>query len=208
MPLVSTVAFGSDIQMWNELDLTAAFGRVQLTAPLVVRNSFQLANPQIAAGGILAEVSLEKWISLSGGYLLAGLPNTGKGYTSNIPLLAMTLKHSLGRLQLSDRNRAEKLYGLPNSPVRYRNKVSASIPLGGGRWVPFVTNETFYDFSKSGWTQNRFQAGISHPLTARLRLDAFFLERSDLRSSANSVHAIGLTLSIDLKPKKHQENSL
>jgi hypothetical protein len=197
------VARASDTQLWTEVDLLASLGsRIQVTVPWVMRSSFALANPQLAAGGVLADFSVSKWLSVSGGYLAVGLPHTGSGYVSNIPLAAVTVKHRLGPLQLSDRNRVEKLYGLPLAPVRYRNKVAVSIPLAGGRWIPFASNETFYDFSKSAWSQNRFQVGLGRQLSERVRLDAFFLERTDLRVSGDNIHAIGLTLALNLNRSK------
>jgi hypothetical protein len=56
----------------------------------------------------------------------------------------------------------------------------------------------FWDDSQSAWTQNRFEVGVGRELTARLRLDSFFLERTDLEKSANNVHAIGLALEIHI----------
>jgi hypothetical protein len=163
---------------------------------MVARNSFSLADPQLAGGGAILDFRVNQYVGVSGGYLFVSLPNTGKGYNVNVPLAAATVHSSVRRFRFSDRNRFEKLYGLPGSPVRYRNKITVDMPLASGRWTPFLSNETFYDFSQRAWTQNRFQIGIGRRLTPVLKLDIYFLERSDLRVSNNNVHAIGLALEI------------
>ena len=142
---------------------------------------------------------VNQYLGLSGGYLFVSLPNTGNGYNVSVPLAAATVHSSIKRVRFSDRNRFEKLYGLPGSPVRYRNKVTIDLPLASGRWTPFLSNETFYDFSQRAWTQNRFQAGIGRRLTPVLKLDAYFLERTDFRVGDNNVHAIGLTLEVSAR---------
>jgi hypothetical protein len=186
--------------MWSEADLSAALtDRLNLTIPLVARNSFSLADPQLAGGGPILDFRVNQYVGLSGGYLFVSLPNTGKGYNVNVPLASATVHSSIKRVRFSDRNRFEKLFGLPGSPARYRNKVTIDLPLASGRWTPFLSNEIFYDFSQRAWTQNRFQIGIGRRLTPTLKLDTYFLERSDLRVSNNNVHAIGLTLEVSAR---------
>ncbi len=197
--LVTKSAQGADVQMWNEVDLSASLmSRINITIPLVIRDSFNLANPQLYGAGAIVDVALTKYLSISGGYLFVGLPHIGPGYNVNVPLAALTLHHRIGRFRVGDRNRWEQLRGLPGSPVRYRNKLLLDLPLDSGRWTPFVSDEMFWDDSQSAWTQNRFEVGVGRELTARLRLDSFFLERTDLEKSANNVHAIGLALEIHI----------
>jgi hypothetical protein len=209
---LATAARAADSQIWSEVDLLASpTSGLRFTFPLVMRNSFDLPNPQLGGAGCIADVSVTKDLTLTAGYLFVGLPNTGKGYESNIPLAAITIRHKLGHFEASDRNRAEKLFGLSNSPIRYRNKLSVDLPLASGRWTPFVTNEIFYDFSQAAWTQDRLQIGVGLRLNTRLRLNSFFLLRSDLQVKANDVHALGLMLEWSLTGKKakgaeHGEN--
>jgi hypothetical protein len=209
---LANAARAADTQLWSEVDLLASpSSGIRFTFPLVMRNSFDLANPQLGGAGCIVDFSVTKDLTVTAGYLFVGLPNTGKGYESNIPLAAITIRHKLGRLELSDRNRAEELFGLPNSPIRYRNKVSVDLPLASGRWIPFVTNEIFYDFSVSKWTQDRLQLGLGMRLNPHVKLNTFFLLRSDLQAKANDVHALGLMLEWSLTGKKakgaeHGEN--
>jgi hypothetical protein len=115
--------------MWNEVDLSASLmSRINITIPLVIRDSFNLANPQLYGAGAIVDVALTKYLSISGGYLFVGLPHIGPGYNVNVPLAALTLHHRIGRFRVGDRNRWEQLRGLPGSPVRYRNKLLLDLP--------------------------------------------------------------------------------
>jgi hypothetical protein len=177
-------------------ELTA---RLNLTVPMVVRKSFTLPNPQLAGLGPIFDVSITKFMSLTGGYLFVTLPKTGPGYNVHVPLAAITLRHNARRIHLSDRNRAEKLIGLLHSPVRYRNKLAVELPLPARRYAPFVTDEVFYDFSQSAWTQNRLEAGVAFRLNRLLQLDTYYLERSAHKTRPSSIHSLGLTLEIRIK---------
>ena len=75
-----------------------------------------------------------------------------------------------------------------------------------------MSDEAFYDFSRSLWSQNRFQAGLGRQLNEQLRLDVFYLERDAHQSHPSATHAIGLTLEVRLTAKtrrkavSHEEN--
>jgi len=155
-----------------------------------------LPNPQLYGVGPLFDFAVLKHLTITGGYLFVGLPNTGAGYNVNVPLAAVTFKAKLARLKVSDRSRAEGLIGLPQDPIRYRNKLILDVPFDSERWQPFLSDEVFYDFSKSAWSQNRFQAGLGRELTPRLRLDLFYMERNARQSNPTASHIIGTTLQI------------
>ncbi len=193
----------SDWQVWSEADIVAEISsRVNLTVPMVVRNSFELPNPQLAGLGPVFDFALTNLVTVTGGYLFVILPQTGSGYNVHVPLAAITLNESWRRFRFSDRNRAEKLIGLPGAPIRYRNKFVIERSLASGRWIPFVKDEAFYDFSQSSWTQNRLEAGTGIRLNPLLHLEAYYLERSARKSHPNSVHALGLTLEIYVRTLK------
>ena len=195
-----------DTEFWDELDLSARLGpNLTVTVPLVIRDSTTLPNPQLYGVGPLFDYALVRHMNVTGGYLFVGVPNAGPGYDVHVPLAAITFKAKIKRLDMSDRNRAEGLIGLPQNPIRFRNKLVLDLPLRSGRWTPFLSDEVFYDFSKSAWTQNRFQAGFGHELSSRLRLDFFYLERNARQSNPTATHALGTTLQIKLRSRTHRE---
>jgi hypothetical protein len=193
----------TDWQVWSEVDVIAQLSdRLNVTVPLVIRDSFGLANPQLAGLGPVFDFSLTRFISVSGGYLFVSLPEIGPGYAVHVPLAAITLREAWRRFHFSDRNRAERLIGLPGSPIRYRNKLAIERPVGSGRFTPFVSDEVFYDFTQSEWTQNRLEIGVGTRLNRPLKLDTYYLEHSAHKSRPLSVHAIGVTLEIQIAKVK------
>ena len=209
----SSQAASSDIEMWNEVDISAKLTeRATLTVPFVIRDSFTLPDPQLGGFGPVLDFELEKHVTVTAGYLYVRLPHTGPGFTANVPLAAVTLRQALGAFRLQDRNRAEGLIGIPNNPIRYRNKLILDLSSPNARWLPFISDEVFYDFSQSRWTQNRFQVGIGRQLSNQLRLDGFYLERSVHKTDPTATHALGVTLEVRLTPGtrrkgvSHEEN--
>lgn len=198
---------GPDVELWNEIDLSSPIAhRVALTVPVVVRDSTSLADPQLLGVGPLVDFAVLRHVTITGGYLFASLPNTGTGYRVNVPLAAVTLRAKLARLEMSDRSRAEGLIGVPHDPIRYRNKLVLDAPFDSGRWRPFLSDEAFYDFSKSAWSQNRFQAGLGRELSPRLRLDVFYMERNARQGNPTASHIIGTTLQIKFVRETRRES--
>jgi hypothetical protein len=198
---------GTDVEVWNEIDISSPLARgVTLTVPVVVRDSTSLANPQLFGFGPLVDFAALKHLTMTAGYLFVSLPETGTGYNVNVPLAAMTLKAKLARLKMSDRSRAEELIGLPQNPIRYRNKLILDLPFDSERWQPFLSDEVFYDFSKSAWTQNRFQAGLGRELSPRLRVDLFYMERNARQSNPTASHIVGTTLQIKFTKDTRRES--
>jgi hypothetical protein len=211
--IISAHAATTDVESWNEVDVSAPLSaRATLTVPFVIRDSFQLPNPQLAGLGPIVDLSVEKHLTVTAGYLFVALPQTGPGYYVHVPLAAVTLREDFGHFRLQDRNRAEGLIGIPNSPIRYRNKLVVDLPSPSERWLPFLSDEAFYDFSQSLWSQNRFQAGLGRQINEQLRLDVFYLERDAHKSHPSATHAIGVTLEVRLTAKtrrkgiSHEEN--
>ena len=202
-----------DTELWDELDVSARVsGRATLTVPFVARNSTSFADPQLYGLGPFLDIVLSQHLTVTTGYLFVGLPTTELSYKAHVPLAAVTVHASVGRLRVSDRNRAEGLIGIPRDPIRYRNKLVLSYPLHRETWKPFLSDEAFYDCSQAAWSQNRFQAGLGRALGEQLRLDLFYLERNVRRGNPTATHAIGTTLEWKLRPRTrrgalpHEEN--
>lgn len=190
-------AVGSDIEMWNEVDLmTHVLPHTTLTVPFVLRDSFTLANPQLAGIGPIFDVTIARHVTGTIGYLYVAVPNTGPGFNANVPLGAVTLHKEARGINFADRNRAECLFGIPGKPVRYRNKLVIEAPKLDHNWRPYVSDEVFYDFSQSLWSQNRFQIGAVHSFSDVFRLNLFYLERDAHRSNPTASHAIGLAAEV------------
>ncbi len=197
--LLVTPASAQDFQVWNEVDLTATWRKVDFLVPLLARTDTRLPNPQLAATGITADLPLASHLTLTGGYLFADLPQ--RSVLVHIPLVALSTPFHIGRVTITDRNRFEKLIGYPTSPVRYRNRIGLDCPFGThDRWHLFVDDEVFFNLSAGNWNQNRFQAGGGARLNRRLFLDMYYLQRN-AGGGASQTHVLGTTLRVALTPR-------
>ena len=188
------------VQSWNEVDLAANFKRANFTLPMVVRLDTQLANPQLAATGVLVDVPVGRHFILTPGYLFADLPLAS--LQVHLPLLAGTVEGPAGRFSFADRNRVEKLYGYGTEPVRYRNRVLADRAFGASRrWHAFATDEIFWNLSNATWNQNRLQVGGGTRLSRVASLDMYYLQRN-ASGGAATTRVLGTTLRILLRPAR------
>jgi hypothetical protein len=196
--LLTTPARAQDFQSWNEVDLSAAWKRVDLLAPFVARTDTSAVNPQLAATGLLVDLPLGNHVVLTAGYLFADLPQSMGGV--NIPLGAATAVFRPSRFTIADRNRFEKLIGYGTGPVRYRNRALLDWKLDArDRWHLFVDDELFWNLSNQTWNQNRLQAGAGYRLSRRLNLDLYYLQKNPAGSAA--VYVLGSDLTVRLKQR-------
>jgi hypothetical protein len=199
MCLLVPPAIAQDFQLWNEVDVTASWKKVEFLAPFLARTDTSLPNPQLAATGITADFPLPWRLTLTGGYLFADLPQ--RSQLVHLPLVAITKGGAIGRFTVADRNRFEKLVGFGTSPVRYRNRLLFDRAFGAhDRWHLFAGDEVFFDLSAGAWNQNRLQAGGGARLNRRLLLDVYYLQR-DASGLAPTTRVLGTTLRVTLTPK-------
>ena len=196
---LARAATAQNLEIWNEVDLTASWKHVDFLAPLVARTDTRLPNPQLAATGITADVRLPWSLTLTGGYLFADLPQ--RPALVHLPLVALSKSFRFGRLTVVDRNRFEKLIGYGTSPVRYRNRLMVDRWVGAQeRWHFFVDDEIFF-LTAARWNQNRFQAGGGVRLDRRLFFDVYYLQRN-VSGVAVETRVVGTTLRVGLTSKK------
>jgi hypothetical protein len=195
----------SDFEVWPEIDLTAAIGRdMNVTVPFVARASNAFTSPQLYGLGPLVDWNVEQRVTLTAGYLYVSLPHTGPGFSAHVPLAAITLNGRLGKFSISDRNRGERLYGIPGNPFRYRNKVSIEHSLIDGRLNGYVSEETFYDTGQSAWSQIRVEAGVGAMVSPRVRVDCYYLRRGVRRSLPAATNGLGITLRLGLNSRARE----
>ena len=189
-----------DVQSWNEVDFEASWPKVDLTVPFLVRIDNRLPNPQLAATGITADMTLPWNLTFTGGYLFADLPH--RSVAVHVPLVAISKSFRIRRATLVDRNRFEKLIGFGSSPVRYRNRLLLDLSFGNhDRWHVFTDNEMFFDLSAFARNQNRFQVGSGARLNRRLFMDLYYLQRN-LPAPTPTTHVVGATLKVILAQKR------
>jgi hypothetical protein len=192
-----------DGQFWSELDATHAIcTELSATAIVTTRLGNDLPNPTLSAGGLQIDYLFGSWIaSATGYYVSVRNVETGARATVWLPAAALTYESKVGRLTLSDRNRVEQLDGLPGSPVRYRNRAGAYWHLSDNTRLTdgFITDEVFYDFSRSSWTRNRAQAGFQLHLKADARLQVFYMRQNSSFGTPGRLNVLGLVLQIAIQ---------
>ena len=197
--LATTAASAQDFQSWNEVDLTASYKGVDLLVPLLARTDASLPNPQLAATGVTADFRVPLHLTITGGYLLAVLPQ--RWLNVHVPLMALTPTFRIRWFTIADRNRFEKLVGFGDSPVRYRNRFLLDLPFGTQeRWHGFASNEVIFNLTAGNWNQNRLQFGGGRQLDSRLFLDVYYWRRV-MSGSAPAQNVLGTTLRISFVPK-------
>jgi hypothetical protein len=199
MCLLVSPAIAQDFQLWDEVDLTASWKKVEFLAPFLARTDTSLPNPQLAATGITADFPLPWRLTLKGGYLFVDLPQ--RALFVHLALVALTKSGTIGRFTFADRNRFEKLVGFGTSPVRYRNRLLVDRAFGAhdaGIGSPAMR---YFSIRRPGaWNQNRQQAGGGALLNRCLLLDVYYLQRN-ARGPAPTTRVLGTTLRVTLTPK-------
>jgi hypothetical protein len=194
------LAGAQDFQQWNEVDFAASWRNASFLVPVLARTDTNLPNPQLAATGITVDIPLRWSLTLTGGYLIADLPQLSDDV--HLPLIAVSTTFHVRRFTLADRNRFEKLIGYGDSPVRYRNRIFLEWPLGArNRWHLFTDDEVFFNLTAGSWNQNRFQAGGGARLNRRLFFDIYYLQRTPSGGTAKT-NVLGTTLRIRITPRK------
>jgi hypothetical protein len=188
----------SDMEAWSEVDFYIPItGRYSLLFPATVRISNTLQNPVLGGLGPSLNIVLNKDILLTAGYLYADLPHTAGGLKVHVPLAAITLSLKLDRWQFSDRNRGERLIGVPGDPFRYRNRLGVQFK-ASKTWNAFASDELFYDSGASRWNQNRFIAGVSAALNQAATIDLYYVQRSLYGALPGQTYGLGVTLGVHL----------
>jgi hypothetical protein len=192
---VGAVCRSQEFQIWNEVDLTASWKKMDFIMPAVVRTDPSLPNPQFVATGLVAFVPLRTHLKLVGGYLFADLPQ--KSQVAHVPVLAVEVAMHKERLTLMDQNRFEKLFDYGSEPVRYRNLLLLDRSFGRSvQWHGFVDDEIFFDLSAVNFNQNRFQAGAGVHLHPRFLLDLYYLQKNP--GAASPTYDFGTILTVNL----------
>jgi hypothetical protein len=179
------------------VDLAWTHDRLDVLMIGQVRVDAGLANPQFVATGVVGTLQAGRHWNASAGYLFADLPQANA--VAHVPLVAVTPNLAIRRWSFADGNRAERLLDYAGEPYRYRNRVTADFALGKERRARlYVANEVIFEVApRRAWNQNRAQAGVGMDLGERMRLDAYFLERSAPQGRETAV--LGTVLKVAVR---------
>jgi hypothetical protein len=92
-----------------------------------------------------------------------GVPDTFEEHQFRID---GTLKFSIHKFEISDRNMYVRRFRPTDDINRYRNRIAITHPwrVKGRIWRPFANYEAFYEWRNGGWNKNRVGVGVTLPL--------------------------------------------
>jgi hypothetical protein len=123
-------------------------------------------------------VRMTKFLTITPSYLYYEVPPSGLNTASEQPAgftdtleenqfrIDGTVKFSVRKLEISDRNMYVRRFRQTGDSDRYRQRIGIAHPLmvDGHIWKAFASFEAFYDQGNGGWTRNRVMAGATVPL--------------------------------------------
>jgi hypothetical protein len=91
------------------------------------------------------------------------------------------IKWKWSGFHLMVRNRIEyrSIEGDNRWRLREKLKIKKPYEIIGLRFVPFISEEIFYDFKDDEFNQNRFKAGITKEITKHLEIDLYSMYKSN-----------------------------
>lgn len=192
-----------DNQYWGEVDATHPLSSdFSVTGIVTAHIGNQLPNPTFTGVGLQLDYVTGQFMTSGGSYFVSiRSAGSGEHITARLPFIAETYKVKYADVTLTDRNRIEEVEGVPNSPRRYRNRFGLDWSLSGNESLThiFATDEVFYDFSRSQWTRNRAQVGLTLSITQNAALLVFYLRQQDNHGAPNRLNVIGTTLQMTIR---------
>jgi len=192
-----------DTQIWNEVQAAAKVGR----------NLDWITSGMIRFGNNVSDLIYERFFS--GASFRAGRHFSAASYYGYYALqpsehrdirehrlsLDGTVRWSLGRFLLSDRNRFERRFFASGARAnRYRNRLQIEHPLEVGRWSArlFISDEVYYEAALNCWARNRFSAGAGYPIGKRFELEIYYLKQNDGYVRPGNLNVIGTNFRISI----------
>jgi hypothetical protein len=187
----------------------APAGYIELTAPLgdrVAVNVYGYYIGEVGSGIVLLEAPYRatKFLTVTPSYLYAAVPASGVDLLSRksgafTPAeqehqfrLAGTLKFSVGRFKISDRNLYARRFRPTGGINRYRNRIQVAHPLVLGKHSlnVFAFDEGYYDWAHGGWIRNWASIGLDVSLAEHVTFEPSYI-RQDAHG-IRSINFIGL----------------
>jgi len=193
----------SDNQSWNDIQLTVPMlKKLDLMTQLTLRlgdNATQTADQRLSVG---FNYKANKYLSFLPFYTHreARPPNGRHEYEERLTLSG-TIRFPVGKFTIGDRNGFERRWRTPQvNAWRYRNllKIEHPFKMGGKKYIWFVSDEVFYDWSLHVWPRNRAAAGITRSLNKHVTLDLYYTRQNDSHTRPGDLNIVWATWRIKL----------
>lgn len=185
----------ADTQSWNDLQFTLPLNKeIDMILLGTLRVGRNLTHPVDERLGVNLKFNAGKYLTLTPGYLYVRTqPFAGLDFSEHRLSFAATTRIPFKRFTLTDRNMFERRLRSPQvNSTRYRNRLQVDIPIGKkSTWLPFVSDEVFYDWSVNDWVRNRFAFGVKKTFSKKLAVDFYYLRQNDGRARPGDLNVIG-----------------
>jgi len=189
----------SDTQSWNDVQLTIPLGKkVDFIIQGTLRIGGNLTRAVDERWGFGFNYKLNKYFTLNELYFhREARPPNGRQEREERLTLGATLRKSIGKFTLTDRNLFERRWRQPQVDAwRYRNRIQLEHPfkINKAKFTWFVSDEVFYDWSRHDWVRNRFAVGANHAFNKHFTGELYIIRQNDGRTRPGDVNIIGTVM--------------
>ncbi len=195
----TTTLSKKDTQGWTDVQLIVPLNKkVEFFFQGTLRVGDNLTMPVDERWGAGFNYKLNKYFTLNELYFhREAKPPNGRQECEDRLSFGATLQKPIGKFTLSDRNWFERRWREPQVDAwRYRNRLRLEHPfkINKTKFMWFVSDEIFYDWSAHDWMRNRAAIGASHAFNKHFTGELYYLIQSDGRSRPGDINVIGTTL--------------
>ncbi len=194
----SVRATNSDLQSWNEVQVTAPITK-KLSGVFsgVFRLGDHVQRPTDERIGFQFSYKANKNFTFASGFLYRATQptSTRKAYETRL-LEILTINIPVRKYNFSNRNQYE--YHFVNSRrdvwwYRNRSQIDREIKIKKFKIKPFVSAEFFYNGTTKDWFRAHYTAGISKKVNKHFTLDLYYLRRQDGVAFPGNLNVFGTT---------------
>ena len=199
--------------------VVAPTGYLELIVPLQDRIGLRLYGfyaGELKAPGAQLDVPIRttKFLTITPSYLYIAVPVSGlntvvskqparftHGYEENQFRIDATVKFSIHKFEVFERNMYVRRFRPTDEINRYRNRIGLTYPLtvGGHISKAFAFYEAYYEGQNGGWNRNRVWGGITVFLEKHVSFQPSYIFESTQK--LKDIHYLVFALIFNVKPK-------
>jgi Protein of unknown function (DUF2490) len=191
-------------------------GFLGVTAPIQQRIAlsaygFYYGDVDVPVAQVDLSVRATKFLTVTPSYLYYEIPPSGLNKSVGLPArfsdtfeenqfrIDGTVKFSIGKFEIADRNMYVRRFRPTDEVNRYRHRIGIAHPfaINGHVWKAFANHEAFYEWGNGGWNRNRLSAGATLPLQKHVSFQPAYIW--DRNRGAKDVHYLQFGLIVSTR---------
>jgi len=172
---------------------------------------FYYGDVDVPVAQVDVSVRATKFLTVTPSYLYYEIPPSGLNKSVGLPArftdtfeenqfrIDGTLKFSIGKFEIADRNMYVRRFRPTDEVNRYRHRIGIAHPFTVNRhvWKAFANHEAFYEWGNGGWNRNRLSAGATLPLQKHVSFQPAYIW--DSNRGAKDVHYLQFGLIVSTR---------